>query len=80
MIKAIMRRVAQGSVAILVAHRLSSVQQCDLILVLRDGNIGTWAGNSACIQYTVPHAPYALRLLSDCGIITALAGDDTHYR
>jgi ABC-type multidrug transport system ATPase subunit len=38
-IEAIMSRVRKGATAVLIAHRLSSVQQCDLILVMRDGEI-----------------------------------------
>ena len=35
--KAIMKRVQLGATAIIVAHRLSSVQNCDMILVLGEG-------------------------------------------
>jgi len=35
--RAILGRVKQGATAVLIAHRLSSVRDCDLILVLRDG-------------------------------------------
>jgi ABC-type multidrug transport system ATPase subunit len=38
-IEAIMSRVRKGATAVLIAHRLSSVQQCDMILVMRDGEI-----------------------------------------
>lgn len=38
-IRALHSRVEKGATAILVAHRLSSVQRCDKILVLKDGKI-----------------------------------------
>jgi len=37
--QAIMKRVQLGATAIIVAHRLTSVQGCDLILVMKDGQI-----------------------------------------
>lgn len=37
--RAIMGRVKQGATAVLVAHRLSSVRDCDLILVMRAGRV-----------------------------------------
>jgi len=37
--EAIMQRVQRGTTALLVAHRLSSLQKCNLILVMRDGEI-----------------------------------------
>ena len=36
---AVISRVNQGATAILIAHRLSSVQHCDMILVMKDGEI-----------------------------------------
>jgi len=33
----VMSRVKQGATAVLIAHRLSSVQHCDMILVMKDG-------------------------------------------
>ena len=38
-IRALHSRVEKGATAVLVAHRLSSVQRCDLIIVLKDGEI-----------------------------------------
>lgn len=38
-IRALRSRVDKGATAILVAHRLSSVQRCDRIFVLKDGEI-----------------------------------------
>lgn len=35
--RAILDRVKKGETAVLIAHRLSSVRECNLILVLRDG-------------------------------------------
>lgn len=62
---AIMSRVRRGATAILIAHRLSSVQQCDRILVMRDGEIveqgtheellrrrGSWYAESWKLQST----------------------------
>jgi ATP-binding cassette subfamily B protein len=37
--KAIMGRVKKGATAVLVAHRMSSVRACDVILVLREGEV-----------------------------------------
>ena len=37
--QAIMNRVGLGATAVIVAHRLTSVQQCNLIIVLQDGQI-----------------------------------------
>ena len=34
---AVIGRVSQGATAVLIAHRLSSVQHCDMILVMKDG-------------------------------------------
>jgi ABC-type multidrug transport system fused ATPase/permease subunit len=36
---AVVSRVRQGATAVLIAHRLSSVQHCDMILVMQDGVI-----------------------------------------
>ena len=36
---AMVKRVKKGATAILIAHRLSSVQHCDLVLVMKDGEI-----------------------------------------
>lgn len=36
---AVVKRVKKGATAILIAHRLSSVQHCDLVLVMKDGEI-----------------------------------------
>jgi ABC-type multidrug transport system fused ATPase/permease subunit len=36
---AVMARVKKGATAILIAHRLSSVQRCDIIIVMKDGQI-----------------------------------------
>lgn len=38
-IQAVLKRVDLGATAIIVAHRLSSVKNCDLILVMKDGEI-----------------------------------------
>ena len=38
-IRALHSRVQKGATAVLVAHRLSSVQRCDMIIVLKDGEI-----------------------------------------
>ena len=38
-IRALNSRVEKGSTAILIAHRLSTVQKCDNIIVLKDGQI-----------------------------------------
>lgn len=37
--QAVMKRVQLGATAVIVAHRLTSVQRCNLILVMRDGEI-----------------------------------------
>jgi len=37
--RAIMGRVKKGATAVLVAHRMSSVRGCDVILVLKDGEV-----------------------------------------
>lgn len=37
--RAIMGRVRQGATAILIAHRMSSVRSCDLILVMKNGTV-----------------------------------------
>ena len=37
--QAIMKRVRLGATAVIVAHRLTSVQNCDVIIVLRDGRV-----------------------------------------
>lgn len=49
-IDAIMSRVKKGATAVLIAHRLSSVQQCDLILVMRDGEIIERGNHSELIR------------------------------
>lgn len=36
---AVVKRVKKGATAILIAHRLSSVQHCNLVLVMKDGEI-----------------------------------------
>ena len=38
-IQAAMRRLMQDKTCFVVAHRLSTIQHADLILVVRDGNI-----------------------------------------
>jgi ABC-type multidrug transport system fused ATPase/permease subunit len=37
--QAVLKRVSLGATAIIIAHRLSSVRACDLILVMKDGRI-----------------------------------------
>jgi ABC-type multidrug transport system fused ATPase/permease subunit len=37
--EAVLKRVKLGATAIIVAHRLSSVKKCDLILVMKDGRV-----------------------------------------
>ena len=49
-IEAIMSRVRKGATAVLIAHRLSSVQQCDMILVMRDGEIIERGTHSELLQ------------------------------
>jgi ABC-type multidrug transport system fused ATPase/permease subunit len=58
----IMRRVKKGASAVLIAHRLSTVQNCNMILVMKDGEIiergthaqlirkGGWYANSWRLQ------------------------------
>ena len=36
---AVISRVRKGATAVLIAHRLSSVQHCDQVLVMKDGVI-----------------------------------------
>mmetsp|Transcript_7940 Transcript_7940/g.11874 ORF Transcript_7940/g.11874 Transcript_7940/m.11874 type:complete len:261 (+) Transcript_7940:2-784(+) len=48
--EAIMSRVRQGATAVLIAHRLSSVQKCDLIIVMRDGEIVERGTHAELIQ------------------------------
>ena len=50
-IEAIMSRVRKGATAVLIAHRLSSVQQCDMILVMRDGEIVERGTHAELLQH-----------------------------
>lgn len=36
---AVINRVRKGATAVLIAHRLSTVQHCDLVIVMKDGVI-----------------------------------------
>jgi ABC-type multidrug transport system ATPase subunit len=46
-----MSRVQKGATAILIAHRLSSVQKCDLILVMKDGMIIESGSHSELVNH-----------------------------
>lgn len=49
---AVINRVKKGATAVLIAHRLSSVQHCDQVLVMKDGEIIERGTHSQLIKRT----------------------------